>query len=41
MPLPMDADETRITAEYKEGLLLLHLGKLDKPLPKTIEVKVS
>jgi HSP20 family protein len=39
--LPMDADETRITAEYKEGLLLLHLGKLNKPLPKTIEVKVS
>ena len=38
--LPMDADETKITAEYKDGLLLLHLAKLNKPLPKTIEVKV-
>jgi hypothetical protein len=37
----VDADETRITAEHREGLLLLHLGKLDKPLPKTIEVKVT
>jgi HSP20 family molecular chaperone IbpA len=36
----MNADETKITAEYKEGLLLLHLAKLNKPLPKTIEVKV-
>ena len=39
--LPVDADETKIAAEYKDGLLLLHLPKLAKPLTKTIEVKVS
>jgi HSP20 family protein len=38
--LPVDADETKIAAEYKDGLLLLHLPKLAKPPTKTIEVKV-
>src|SRR6266498_4681712 len=38
--VPTDADETKISAEYKDGLLQLHLPKLAKPLPKTIEVKV-
>src|SRR6266542_3106347 len=32
--------ETKIAAEYKDGLLQLHLPKLARPLPKTIEVKV-
>ena len=39
--LPMDVDETKIVADYKDGLLQLHLPKLARPLPKTIEVKVS
>jgi HSP20 family protein len=38
--VPMDADEKKIVAEFKDGLLLLKLPKLDNPLPKTIEVKV-
>ncbi|HEV8117853.1 MAG TPA: Hsp20/alpha crystallin family protein, partial [Thermoanaerobaculia bacterium] len=38
--IPVDADETKIAAEFKEGLLLLKLLKLEKPRPKTIEVKV-
>src|SRR5512141_2237155 len=38
--IPVDADETKIAAEFKEGLLLLKLPKLEKPRPKTIEVKV-
>lgn len=38
--LPLDADETKITADFKEGLLVIHLLKLEKPRPKTIEVKV-
>ena len=38
--IPVDADEKKIFAEFKDGLLLLKLPKLDKPLPKTIEVKV-
>ena len=37
--LPKDADETKITAEFKDGLLLVHLPKTDKPHPKNIEVK--
>ena len=37
--LPKDADETKITAEFKDGLLLVHLPKTDKPRPKSVEVK--
>jgi HSP20 family protein len=37
--LPKDADETKITAEFKDGILLVHLLKTDKPRPKTVEVK--
>ena len=37
--LPKDADETKITAEFKDGLLLVHLPKTDKPRPKSIDVK--
>ncbi|HEX2056470.1 MAG TPA: Hsp20/alpha crystallin family protein [Nitrospiraceae bacterium] len=39
--LPEDADETKISAEYKNGLLHLHLPKSEKAKPKSIEVKVS
>lgn len=38
--VPVDADETKIAADFKEGVLQVHLTKLDKPRPKTIEVKV-
>ncbi len=38
--LPADADETKIFAEFKDGLLLVKLPKLDKPHAKTLEVKV-
>jgi HSP20 family protein len=38
--IPTDADGTKIAAEFKEGLLLVKLPKLEKPRPKTIEVKV-
>lgn len=37
--LPKDADENKITAEFKDGLLLVHVLKTDKPHPKTVEVK--
>ena len=39
--VPTDADETRIAAEFKDGLLLVKLPKLEKPRNKTIAVKVS
>jgi HSP20 family protein len=38
--LPADADETKIDAEFKEGLLKVHLPKSEKAKPKTIDVKV-
>jgi HSP20 family protein len=38
--IPTDADGTKIAAEFKEGLLLVKLPKLEKPRPKTIEIKV-
>jgi HSP20 family protein len=38
--VPPDADETKIDAEFKEGLLKVHLPKSEKAKPKTIDVKV-
>ncbi len=39
--LPEDADGTKVTAEYKDGLLNVRLPKSEKAKPKTIEVKVG
>jgi len=39
--LPDDADGTKITAEYKDGVLRLHLPKSEQATPKAIEVKVA
>lgn len=39
--LPEDADGTRVNAEYKDGILKVHLPKSEKAKPKAIEVKVS
>lgn len=39
--LPAEVDETRIRAEFKDGVLNLHLPKSEKAKPKTIDVKVS
>lgn len=39
--LPEDADGSRINAEYKDGMLKLHLPKSEQSKKKTIEVKVS
>jgi HSP20 family protein len=39
--LPEDADGSKINAEYKEGVLKIHLPKSEKAKPKAIEVKVS
>jgi len=38
--VPSDADEAKVAAEFKEGILKVHLPKTEKPRPKTIEVKV-
>lgn len=37
--LPENADGAKMSAEYKNGVLNVHLPKTAKPAPKTIEVK--
>ena len=39
--LPDDADGSKVAAEYKDGILKVHLPKSEKVKPKSIEVKVS
>jgi len=39
--LPEDADGTKVTAEYKDGMLNVRLPKSEKAKPKSIEVKVA
>ncbi|HLW34769.1 MAG TPA: Hsp20/alpha crystallin family protein [Chthoniobacterales bacterium] len=39
--LPEDADATKIGAEFKEGVLRVHLPKSPSAKPKTVEVKVA
>ncbi|HEY6169557.1 MAG TPA: Hsp20/alpha crystallin family protein [Verrucomicrobiae bacterium] len=39
--LPDDADDTKVNAEFKDGVLFVHLYKNEKARPKAIEVKVS
>jgi HSP20 family protein len=39
--VPDDADPAKVSAEFKDGLLLVHLAKSENAKPKQIEVKVS
>jgi HSP20 family protein len=39
--LPEDADGSKVNAEYKDGLLKVHLPKAEKAKPKAIEVKIA
>lgn len=39
--LPEDADGSKVTADYKDGVLKVHLAKSEKAKPKAIEVKVG
>lgn len=39
--LPEDADGSKVTADYKDGVLHVHLPKSEKAKPKSIEIKVS
>ena len=39
--LPEVADGSKVNAEFKEGVLKVHLPKSEKPKQKSIEVKVS
>ncbi|HYR44518.1 MAG TPA: Hsp20/alpha crystallin family protein [Terriglobia bacterium] len=39
--LPEDAAEEKISAEFKDGMLFVHMPKTEKPKPKQVEVKVA
>jgi HSP20 family protein len=39
--LPDDADASQVKANFKDGVLQVHLAKSEKARPKQIEVKVS
>ena len=39
--LPDGADGSKVNAEFKDGVLRVHLAKSEKALPKQIEVKVG
>ena len=39
--VPADAEENKVAADFKDGVLRVHLPKAEKPRPKAIEVKVA
>ena len=39
--LPEDADGSRVSADFKDGMLQVHLSKSQKAKPKTIEIKLG
>jgi HSP20 family protein len=39
--LPEAVDDSAVKAEFKDGVLNLHLPKTEKVKPKAIEVKVA
>ena len=39
--LPEDSDGGKVTADYKDGMLHVHLPKSEKAKPKAIEIKVA
>jgi HSP20 family protein len=39
--MPEDADGGKVTAEFKDGMLHVHLPKSQKAKPKAIEIKVA
>jgi HSP20 family protein len=39
--VPDNVDDTKVKADFKEGVLFVHLPKTEKAKPKAIEVKVA
>lgn len=39
--LPEDADAEKVVAEFKDGVLKVHLPKSEKAQPKSVEVKIG
>ena len=38
---PVDAGPAKVTADFKDGVLKVHLAKNEKPRPQQVEVSVS
>jgi HSP20 family protein len=39
--IPDDASASQVSAEFRDGVLMVHLTKTEKPKPQHIEVKVA
>jgi len=39
--VPADAEENKVAADFKDGILRVHLPKAEKPRPKAIDVKIA
>ena len=39
--VPDDADAEKVTAEFRDGVLKVHLGKAEQVRPRQVEVKVA
>jgi len=39
--MPEDAEDSKVNAEFKDGVLRVHLAKSEKARPRQIDVKVS
>jgi HSP20 family protein len=39
--VPKDADEKSVRADFKEGVLSVHVAKSEVPKPRTIDIKVA
>ena len=39
--LPEDADGRKVSADFKDGMLRVHLPKSPKAKPKAIEIKIG
>jgi HSP20 family protein len=40
LELPMEIDQQKVSAEFKDGVVIVHLPKTHEARPKTIDVKV-
>lgn len=39
--MPEDADESKVSAEFKDGMLKVHVAKSEKSKPKTVDIKIG